>query len=80
MTTLWDGVLDRAECRDPGNSFVSSCRSFLADRGFLTVKQVRALQRVTETRSRQSSWGSFSHWTGGLDVDECYDIFGGDLP
>lgn len=39
-----------AEKRDPGNTFVASCRRQLEQRGFLSPSQIGALNRVTRTR------------------------------
>jgi hypothetical protein len=38
--------LNAADDRDPGNSFVASCRDFLDERGFLSRKQIDAIRRV----------------------------------
>jgi hypothetical protein len=48
----YEAVLSRAQRKDPRNSFVASCREFLKERGFLSARQVAALERVRPTVTR----------------------------
>lgn len=50
MNNSLEDELRRAESIDPGNPFVAGLRKFYTERGFLSAKQVAALQNVTPTR------------------------------
>lgn len=70
-------VLVAAEQRDPGNDFVHACREFFKERGFLSARQIRALNNVTRTRPGLSMG---SHWRGHDDgAYDGYDQFIGGI-
>ena len=43
-------AIERAKAADPGNAFVASCERHLSAHGFLSEKQLAAINRVTPTR------------------------------
>lgn len=48
-------ILDKAEAKDPGNPFVSSCYAFLRQRGFLSNNQIASLNKISRTRHHRHS-------------------------
>ena len=70
---VYDSAIRIAELKDPGNSFVSSCKTFLKVRGYLSPKQLNALSKVTKSYSKRRANRYTTH---GMDIDECYEEFG----
>ena len=75
-----DAVLARAERASPGNPFVASCRAQFSASGYLSAKQIDALNRVTPYRRRRSmSWyGSDYNSHDDYANSNAFDWAGGD--
>jgi hypothetical protein len=74
---MYETLLKEAERRDPGNTFVASCRAFLEKNSFLSKKQIKALENVTLTRA-YNRVGRRRHYDDstvfGCSVDEFYGM------
>ncbi|KKW12785.1 MAG: hypothetical protein UY48_C0009G0018 [Candidatus Gottesmanbacteria bacterium GW2011_GWB1_49_7] len=72
-------ALKRAGDSDPGNEFVAGCNNYYRRHGFLTEKQVAALDRVTPSRT---SCHDYNAVTGGRNLyndnyaDEQNEVYG----
>ena len=67
-------AIARANNRDPGNRFVASCRRFWQERGYLSAKQIEALDRVTPTRRGPDLAGPPISWSASEDEIEDDDL------
>lgn len=69
-----------AQRRDPSNPFVASCEKFLAERGYLTDKQVASLLNVrgkAERAFNNINWGSDHYSRDDYGLSNSWDWAGG---